>query len=185
MISPEGIELLNEILPEIPIDSDFRVSNYVKAKVKADNSKIGSLADIESIMDNLAKEIHFFLIGQVFAVPKGSWVLLRKGVTADMKLTAKGISLKYAGTYEEYYATTNKETREEDNEDVRTNVMQELTAIIALWTFVAGIYYLIEILKYMVPHFCCPCYRKAFICAVSFAVAFLGWKSLKKYLLRL
>lgn len=181
MISNEAIDLLNKLLKDIPEDKDFRVSTYLK--IDSTNLPI-SESDIKEKEGRLSWEIHSFLIAEGFAERTGSAILLRKGTTPDMVLTPdKGVSLKRAGSFEKYYADENADSRKEDNQIRQYTITDKLTGIIALWTFIAGVYYIMQIMDYIIPG--CICYHRIIVTTITLVSLLLGWYLLRPLLLKL
>lgn len=120
MITSEGIKLLNSLLYDFPVDRMFSISDYTENK--NDGHKF----------DN---EITSFLIKENFADFIRSDVLSRHQEKREILLTAKGIELKNAGSYDIY---SNRESVKIIKEEARIDNQQTnllwLTSILAFGT---------------------------------------------------
>lgn len=122
MVTPEGIKLLNSLLYDFPVAKLFSVSDYTDGK--PDGHKFDT-------------EITSFLIKEGFSDFVRSDVLSRQQEKREIILTAKGIELKNAGSYNIY---NDRESVKVIKEEVRIDNQQTnllwLTSILAFGTLI-------------------------------------------------
>lgn len=114
MLNAEAVKELNRILPELPIEREFIISDYVN--------------DIE-----VAKRIFLYLGTEKFIETDGNW--LRSGFkkTPTAKWTNKGMQLRLSGSYDAY--SNNESVRIANEQDRIENQQINLLWLTGILSF--------------------------------------------------